>query len=70
MLRSPLRASRWLVLLLICSLIASAIVVQPQAQAATDLSLGVDAQVADAQRDGPSDLQREVIPARSRRSHA
>ena len=49
--RSPLRASRSLVILLVCSLIASAIAVQPQTSAATNLPLGADAQVADAQGD-------------------
>jgi uncharacterized protein YraI len=60
MLRSPLRASRWLTTFLVLCLIASAIVYQPQARAATDLVLGADAEVADAQgdnvnlRDAPS----------------
>jgi uncharacterized protein YraI len=60
MLRSPLRATRWLVALLVLSLITSALAFQPQARAATDLILGADAEVADAQgdnvnlRDAPS----------------
>ncbi len=51
MLRSPHRASRWLVSALILCLIASAIAFQPTARAATDLTLGADAEVADAQGD-------------------
>ena len=60
MLRSPLRASRWLVPALVFCLITSAVAFQPQARAATDLTLGADAEVADAQgdnvnlRDAPS----------------
>ncbi|MEZ4530773.1 MAG: SH3 domain-containing protein [Thermomicrobiales bacterium] len=60
MLRSPLRASRWLTTILVLCLVSSAIVFQPHARAATDLELGADAEVADAQgdnvnlRDSPS----------------
>ncbi len=60
MLRSPLRASRWLATLLVFCLIAGTLVFEPQARAATDLTLGADAEVADAQgdnvnlRDAPS----------------
>ncbi len=51
MLRSPLRPRRWLVVFLILGLIAGPLAMQPQAQAATDLVLGADAEVADAQGD-------------------
>ncbi|MCA9859727.1 MAG: SH3 domain-containing protein, partial [Thermomicrobiales bacterium] len=51
MLRSPHRASRWFVSVLVLSLLASVIASQPHARAATDLVLGADAEVADAQGD-------------------
>lgn len=60
MLRTPLRPGRWFLSILIFSLIAGSLSIAPQTRAATDLQLGVDAEVADAQgdrvnlRDAPS----------------
>jgi uncharacterized protein YraI len=51
MLRAPLRPSRWLLTVLILSLISATLALQPHARAATDLTLGADAEVADAQGD-------------------
>jgi uncharacterized protein YraI len=51
MLRAPLRPSRWLVSFLVLCLIAGTFALQPHARAATDLTLGADAEVADAQGD-------------------
>lgn len=51
MLRPPLRPSRWLISVLVLSLIAGSLALQPHARAATDLTLGADAEVADAQGD-------------------
>jgi uncharacterized protein YraI len=49
--RVPLRPSRWLVSALILCLITGTLALQPHARAATDLTLGADAEVADAQGD-------------------
>lgn len=51
MLRAPLRPRRWLVAFLIVGLLAGPLAMQSQVQAATDLILGADAEVADAQGD-------------------
>jgi len=51
MLRAPLRPRRWLVVFLMLGLLAGPSAILPQAQAATDLVLGADAEVADAQGD-------------------
>jgi uncharacterized protein YgiM (DUF1202 family) len=51
MLRAPLRPSRWLISFLVLCLIAGTFALQPHARAATDLTLGADAEVADAQGD-------------------
>ena len=49
--RIPFRPSRWLVSALILCLISGTLALQPHARAATDLTLGADAEVADAQGD-------------------
>jgi len=49
--RIPLRPSRWFVSALILCLICGTLALQPHARAATDLTLGADAEVADAQGD-------------------
>ncbi|MFT4039170.1 MAG: SH3 domain-containing protein [Thermomicrobiales bacterium] len=49
--RPALRPSRWFVSILILCLIAATLALQPHARAATDLTLGADAEVADAQGD-------------------
>lgn len=51
MLRTPLRPGRWFVTLLVLCLVSATVALQPQARAATDLTLGADAEVADAQGD-------------------
>ena len=51
MLRAPLRPSRWFVSVLVLCLISGTLALQPHARAATDLTLGADAEVADAQGD-------------------
>lgn len=51
MLRAPLRPSRWLLTVLLLSLTTATLALQPHARAATDLTLGADAEVADAQGD-------------------
>ena len=51
MLRAPLRPSRCLISLLVLCLIGGSLAWQPHARAATDLTLGADARVAQAQGD-------------------